>query len=105
MTKTGGTRIRRLLLAWALVCVPMSADLKPPPRMGGMRCVPPVKPLVPSVEKPAESEAEPSNRPPPRHSAQLLNHAADILESGDMTRPIPLVLAAAIGVVLLLSFF
>src|SRR2546425_7728675 len=98
------TKIRRLALALIFVCAPVLAETKATHPPVGVRGVSSGKAIAPVQLKTAEIESQSGSRPSPGRPAQLLDHAADIL-SGDISRPIPLALAATIGVVLLLSFF
>src|SRR5437016_4249485 len=99
------TNIRRFAPALIFVCVPVLAETKLTHPSVGVRGVTSGKAIAHVQAKAAEIESQSGSRAAPGRPAQLLGHAADIL-SGDISpRPIPLALAATIGVVLLLSFF
>src|SRR5689334_14342453 len=96
------TKIRRVALTLLFVCAPVLAQTKPHAQAG---IVPAAKAVAHPAIKTGDTLAPSGSRPPPGRSAQLLNHAAEVLSSGDMSRPVPVALALTIGVVLLLSFF
>jgi len=112
------TKIRRFAPALIFVCAPALAETTAThPPVGvrgvsagvrgvsvGVRGVSSGKAVAQVQLKTAEIESQSVSRTSPGRPAQLLNHAANLL-SGDISRPVPLALAATIGVVLLLSFF
>src|SRR2546427_3842315 len=91
------TKIRRLAPVLIFVCAPVWAETKPTRPPVGVRGASSGKAVAQVHVKAAEIESQPASRPSPGRPAQLLDHAANIL-SGDISRPIPLALAATIGV-------
>src|SRR4051794_24243675 len=104
MTELRRSRIPGFGFLLVFVCVYSLAEPKPAPSMAGMRVPAAGSKTRVNVES-AEIQSEAGSRPPPSHSGQLLSRAADIVSPGEISQPIPLALAAAIGVVLILSFF